>query len=559
MTDIKLANGISFPAHEAVTQIFGFIARRGAGKTYAAGVVAEGLLEARHQLVVFDPIGNWYGLRMSASGKRGAYDIPVFGGEHGDVPLTHESGALIADVIVGRGISAVLDVSHFRKAQRKRFVTDFCEQLFHLKKTSRSPVHIVFEESQVFAPQRVSKGEERMLGAVKDVIRLGRNYGIGASLISQRPQSVNKEVLNQVECLVALQTNGSQERKALCEWATANTSTDGKSLDQELPGLAIGHACVWSPQWLRVFKTVKISKKRTYDASSTPGAGADPVEPKPLSDSDLEQLRQSMIDVVEEAEAKDVKKLQRRIRELEARAPETETIEVPIVPESLIEELRDMRDELGSLAEQVDAVLTRVDDARCAKAPLPVKRPPPVRDVKTTTSAPKPVRNGKGSTGSPVRPHLRAGARRMLAALCVRPTLTRQQVATLSGMKVTSGTFSTYMGELKAAGYIVDERGRLSITDVGRSYLDDIGELGSAASTPDEVRQLLLPRFRAGARRMLQAIIDADERGLSRDELAEAAGMEVTSGTFNTYLGELRSNGLVSTDSGVIVADELLL
>ena len=61
-------------------------------------------------------------------------------------------------------------------------------------------------------------GDERMLGAFEDLVRLGRNYGIGVSLISQRPQSVNKEVLNMTECLFVLQVNGAQERKALTDW-----------------------------------------------------------------------------------------------------------------------------------------------------------------------------------------------------------------------------------------------------------------------------------------------------------------------------------------------------
>ena len=37
------------------------------------------------------------------------------------------------------------------------------------------------------------RGQERMLGAMEDIIKLGRNYGIGVSLLSQRPQSVNIE------------------------------------------------------------------------------------------------------------------------------------------------------------------------------------------------------------------------------------------------------------------------------------------------------------------------------------------------------------------------------
>ena len=33
------------------------------------------------QTVILDPVGNWYGLRLDATGKKAMWDIPVFGGE----------------------------------------------------------------------------------------------------------------------------------------------------------------------------------------------------------------------------------------------------------------------------------------------------------------------------------------------------------------------------------------------------------------------------------------------------------------------------------------------
>lgn len=102
---IRLAREIRLPL-DAVTQGLAFLGRRGAGKTYAAGVLVEGLLEAHAQVVVFDPVGNWYGLRVASDGKAKGFEIPVFDGEHGDVPLEPGAGALLADLIVENGISA---------------------------------------------------------------------------------------------------------------------------------------------------------------------------------------------------------------------------------------------------------------------------------------------------------------------------------------------------------------------------------------------------------------------------------------------------------------------
>ncbi|MCH8959750.1 MAG: DUF1800 family protein [Bacteroidetes bacterium] len=198
---LKIGSNLSLPV-DAVTQTFGFIGRKRSGKTYATGKLVEELSKAKAQVIVLDPVGVWYGLRLDRTGKGPGLAIPVLGGEHGDIPLESGGGRLIADLVVDKTLSVVLDISLFSKAKRKDFVADFAEHLFHRKKKSRTPLHVVFEEAQMFAPQmKAGKdiGMARMLGAVEDIVRIGGNYGIGSTLISQRPQSVNKEVLNQVE------------------------------------------------------------------------------------------------------------------------------------------------------------------------------------------------------------------------------------------------------------------------------------------------------------------------------------------------------------------------
>ena len=63
---MKIAPNLTLP-DEAVTQTFALLARRGAGKTHTASVIAEEMLKAGHQIVVLDPIGAWWGLRSHFS------------------------------------------------------------------------------------------------------------------------------------------------------------------------------------------------------------------------------------------------------------------------------------------------------------------------------------------------------------------------------------------------------------------------------------------------------------------------------------------------------------
>lgn len=315
MNKLKISNEISLPT-DAVTQTFAMIGRKGAGKTYLASMVAEQMLDNHAQTIVLDCVGVWWGLRVAADGKSKGKDIFVIGGEHGDIPIIPEAGAKIAKLLVEKGISAVLDISGFRIGELKRFAADFAEEFFHLKKSHRSPVHVFIEEAQKIIPQRVGPDEARMVGAFEQIVRLGRNYGIGASLITQRPQSVNKEVLSQVECLCVLQVTGPHERKALEEWVYEAGAE--RALVGELPGLKRGEGYVWSPSWLRIYKRVEFSQKQTFDASATPVVGQKVKKAASLSKMDVEKIKNDMSDIVAQVEKDNPVALRKKITSLEA-------------------------------------------------------------------------------------------------------------------------------------------------------------------------------------------------------------------------------------------------
>ncbi len=261
---LRISDDLELPA-DAVTQKFAWLGRTGSGKSYGAMKLCELMLAAKAQVVALDPVGVWWGLR---TGKGKGFSIPVFGGLHGDVPLEPGSGALIADLIVDRGLSAVLDVSQMLTSEQNRFATAFITQLFQRKKAKASAMHIFIEEAQEFVPQNVGRDETAKVHAFERLIKLGRNFGIGASLLSQRPQEVNKKALNQTECLFAFQMTGPQERKAIESWVAEKGVTD--DIVSVLPKLKVGEPHVWSPQWLGISKTIRIAKKLTNDVSSTP-------------------------------------------------------------------------------------------------------------------------------------------------------------------------------------------------------------------------------------------------------------------------------------------------
>jgi DNA helicase HerA-like ATPase len=117
MTKLRISRDLALPI-EAVTDTFAFLAKRGAGKTYSASVLAEEMLKAKEQIVVLDPTGAWWGLRSSADGKGEGFPVTILGGEKGDVPLEETAGRLIADLAVDQPGSRASARRSSRSARR---------------------------------------------------------------------------------------------------------------------------------------------------------------------------------------------------------------------------------------------------------------------------------------------------------------------------------------------------------------------------------------------------------------------------------------------------------
>lgn len=569
---LTLGLGLKVPL-DAVTQTIGAIGRKGAGKTYLAQLIAEQMLDAKAQVIAIDPVGNWWGLRVAADGRSPGKDLFVLGGEHGDVPLVPEAGAKVARLLAEKRVSAVLDVSGFRQGERKRFGADFAEEFFHRKKTQRSPVHVFVEEAQLFIPQRVGPDEARMVGAFESIVRLGRNYGIGATLVTQRPQSVNKEVLSQVECLCVLQVNGTHERKALDEWVQ-EAGADRK-LVGELPGLARGEGYVWSPSWLRIFQRVHFGKKTTFDASATPEVGR-ATKAATLSTVDVEALRTDLAEVVKQAEADDPKALRRQILQLERAlktAPgnvtvqaQVQPIEVPVLSAEQLQGLENIAGHFVDVANQVGQLVHALreiqagafeeakqllDRARAVAARRSVSLVP-ASQPKLSRPAPRPAPRAE-----PTDELVRGGMGRILVALAQHPEgLAERKLALVTGMTRNGGTYRTYRAKLRTAGYIESGGPGLRITRPGLEALGDYEPLPSGEALLDHWRRELGD---TGMRKMFDALAAVFPRGLSQGELAARCGMEAGGGTFRTYRAKLRTLELIQLDGGELRLSEELV
>src|ERR1044071_68387 len=337
---IRIAKDVAFPL-DIAGQCLAIFGIRGSGKSNTAGAFVEELLEVGYPTVIIDPTDAWWGMRVGADGdpKKG-YPVVIFGGSHGDIPLEESSGKVIAEFVVKEQVPIILSLRHLRKGAQRRFVREFCEELYQLKgqPQNRTPLAVVIDEAPLFAPQKVFGDIAFVVGAVEDLIARGRTSGFGVVLVSQRSATLNADVRTQADTMICHRLTAKLDRKAIAEWFEENASTeDLKEILQSLAKLQDGEGWVWAPK-LDIMKRAQMRLRRTFDSSSTPKLGAKIRPPKKLADIDLDKLKGQMAAVIERAKADDPKALRARIAELErqvkakpAAAPKVTKIQKPIM------------------------------------------------------------------------------------------------------------------------------------------------------------------------------------------------------------------------------------
>lgn len=380
---MKLGPKLRIPNIATETQ--GVIGKRGMGKSTYGVICVEELLLQKSQVIVLDPTGGWWGLRADSGSKGDAefvgFPIPIFGGLHADLPLEETGGSVLADYVVENRLSCVLDLSLFSKGAMRRFVRDFAERFYLLKNQRRDPCHVVIDECDLFVPQRVDSPDMLpLVGAINDLVLRGRLRGIGVTLISQRPARINKDVLTQIEILVAFRLTGPQDIHAYAEWIEHNgTKEDQKRVLSSLSKLERGTGWFWAPGLMDgMLECVAFRDRTTFDSSRTPD-GRKVKAPGTLADVDLGKLSDAMKATVEKVKERDPHALRRRIAELEREVtaaeaaadaarklnpPTTkvERVEIPLMTKAEWDELDRAHHALAALREDLNQLRGSMED-----------------------------------------------------------------------------------------------------------------------------------------------------------------------------------------------------
>lgn len=570
---LKIAPDLELPL-EMVTQTMAVLAKRGVGKTHTAVVMVEEMLKNQLHVVICDPVGVWWGIRSSKDGTRKGHAVFIFGGEHGDVPLEATAGRLVAQTIIETRIPALIDLSLFSKKDQTRFMADFCETLY---RKNRQPLHLVLDEADAFAPQKPMHGQERMLGAVDDIVRRGRARGLGVTLITQRAAVINKDVLTQTEVMVSLRMLSPQDRKAADEWIKAHgTEAERRVFMESLASLPIGTAWVWSPGWLDIFQKVQIRDRETFDSSATPKVGGKSAKPTEAATIDVEKIRGQLQDLIDKAaaEREEPTRLKTENAQLK-RQLQAAGIADPELEAKLRAHIRDLEAHIARMRTRIDTdqkrlaeQATRLESARLlisntiesvweivepapgpATPPAPPRPAPPARAVAAPASTDQDQPAGESLPPGSVK----------LVEVFVRlhpRALSMEAAAIAAGQSIRSSQFRPNTKALRDARFVYEAKpGAFCATDTAMATFG-----ANLPPPPADPLEMWSSRFTPATANMLREIVSAHPQALDAGTIADRAGVSRTSSTVGGSLRQLVINGLVSkTSDNEYTATEVLL
>jgi hypothetical protein len=329
-----------------------------------------------------------------------------------------------------------------------------------------TPRHLFIEEAPEFVPQRAAhRVTAQCKEAVERLVRLGRNRGYGVTLISQRPATVDKDVLSQCENLFVLRTPGPHDRRALEEWIEAKATARGlEKFLGELAGLANGTAWFWSPQWLDRFERVRIRQRMTYHPGATRTIGE---APKAVALADVgrfvEQLKRQLTKTTYRKQVAALNPGDVRVIEHPDEGPLRvrvhSVIKTPAHNASL--------EYASCVTAEIDSLRAQLNQERQARADAE-RRLAKVRDAlrpqyEALASLFSELSGAAvvGVDRSAFEPWLakagRAGCKRLLEVLIERGELTRPQLGTLAGIGHNTGTFRNYLSWMRRNGLVKTE------------------------------------------------------------------------------------------------------
>lgn len=543
---IILGKDSSIDVWKLVEQRLLIQANSGGGKSW----LIRRLLENSHgmvQQIVIDLEGEFASLREK-------YDYLLVGRE-GDVPADIQTSSTLAKRLLELHADAIVDLSELKKHERIIFVKRFLDSMINSPKNLWHPVLVVIDEAHQFCPE---KERSESTSSVIDVCTRGRKRGFCAVLATQRLSKLNKDAAAECNNKLIGRTGLDVDMKRASEELGFSTKEDRLSLRKLHPGQFYAFGPAISTEVIKI----EVGKVST----THPQTGVR-MQTTPISTSNsIRKIVEHMQDLVEQShqEATTLDEYKREVQQLKTQL----SIQKRLVQQPVVNVVGDVRDQkeiihlkgvvrdfekrIRSIAKSAGNIhrLTYMDETTFQPEIVETTEKEVKRVLEDKPATPGTCMNGKNT--------LRLGAMRMLKAVAsFHPkTITKHQIATVAGLSVKSGTFSTYLSELRRQGWVQETmKGLYNVSDEG---IEAAGSVESMPTSHEHLLEMWKRKFRAGASRILEVVAQEYPDGLTRSEIGERTDMSMSSGTFLTYLSELRRNGLIEERNGEIKATKEL-
>jgi len=565
--------GVQIPLEDYVTQGTAILGTRGAGKTYTGKGVAEQLMDHGIPLLVFDCVGMWRWLKVPRRDGGRGFPVVVAGGAAPDVPLTPESAPEIVRAAIRAGITLVIDLydPNLSKADWRRIVRTCCRVLMFENRGFR---HVFLEEAPEYAPQKVMDGET--YAEVEKLVRMGGNASVGVTMLTQRPQELNKAVLELCENLFVMRQRGRNAIDNIGKWLDMLSPAKAAQVVASLTALEPGEGWLFDaantePQRTRGPQIMSHHPDRTKPEL---GSGLMAVEVAQF----VATLQEQLPVLQQEAAENDPKALRARIRELEqqqhGRLSERAVMDAEArgKEKGLAEGREQGRRELASqvsdifrrYSEQVQQLLagvhamppTVVHGPDLAKACEEIRLPSFEWKERDDDQPPARIDRRKVSDLPPVQQRILNAVAELEQMGAATPK--RELVCFLAGYSNTTSTgFAKALSALSSGGYVTYPPGGLvAITNAGAK----LAQPPPKPRTPAEMQARIVQLLEPVCGRILDPLVKVYPRSLARDEAARRAGYtNVTSTGFAKALSRLSSLGFVRyPERGKVAAAPIL-
>jgi uncharacterized protein len=561
---IKISKNFSMEAIDYANQGNSIIGIRGSGKTYAAMQVAEQLLDNGIPIIAFDPTGVWQNLRNGINGHPG-YPVVVAGGMFPDLPLNETNAVQIVEAALKAGVSLVIDLKGLSTSNKSSWmrIVSSCVEYLQGNNDQYGLRHVFIEEAAEFVPQRPNPGGQLVYSRIESLARMGRNFGLGYTLINQRAEEIAKAIFEISEQVMVFRQSGKNSLKSIQDWLNYRGLKD-QNISDTLPRLDNGECWIINE---KEEVRAKVLAKKTFHPDPKTSKTSLPAGTKTADRTGfIDQMKKAMekpapvkkdlqknnlpavIPVNNQASERRIKQLEEELKQCKGYLK----MYVGVINGmgTISKDLNDILN-TASLRKSISPVLKLVEsvpEQTKIVSELPNHVP---KTIQSISQKPVIVSSGNRTLGKCSREVLR-----FLAQYPDRQ-FTKAQVAIATNYSAGSGGFNNALSELNQKGYILRD-GKLQVNP--DAHAEIILCIGNIISQDYDI-STYKNNLGKCEREIYEVLLAHPHDEIQKDQLATMTETQYSAGSggFNNALSRLNTLELIERRNGMIKLNPELL